>query len=223
MAGLSPTIAGLTAASVGRRGRARAWLVGAVVVAITSVLLIGWVVDVATNSSIHNKVQQQVERALSNGIQAAAAGAPLRYVGAERGSYYVPDIFRGQVMTLCVASAVSDDALRVEPGPECTTCQHEFSEYLARRHDRWGGRCRDGAVCGMARPRDLGHLTVPVTLPHYASPHKTVGFPVLLIAQASKSSRSSGSFTGELGNSPRFGGDLPLFSKAGALRLGRAP
>jgi hypothetical protein len=81
-------------------------------VAIVALVLAGWIADVTVNSSIHDKVQQRVERAISDGMQAAVAAAPLRYVGTEQGNYYVPDIFRSQAMTLCVASAAWDGALQ---------------------------------------------------------------------------------------------------------------
>jgi hypothetical protein len=108
MAELPLTFVEPTTAPVGRRGHTRGWVVGTV--AIVALVLAGWFADVAINSNIHDKVQQRVERAISDGMRAAVTEAPLRYVGTE--GYYVPDIFRSQSMTLCVAIAAWDDALQ---------------------------------------------------------------------------------------------------------------
>ena len=176
MAGPAPTLAELTTAPVGRRRRTRGWLLG--IVAIVALVLAGWIADVAINSSIRDKVQQRVERAISDGKQAAIVAAPLRYMGTEQGNYYIPDIFRSQSMTLCMASAAWDDALQelnedlsaplvsvsfpsIWPGPALD----EANVVVTVRYAGWLGR----------EASDI--FTVSVTLPHYTSPHKTPGFP----------------------------------------------
>jgi hypothetical protein len=147
-------------------------------VAIVALVLAGSIANAAINSSIHDKVEQRVERAISDGMQAALAAAPLRYVGPEQGDYYVPDIFRSQSMTLCVANAAWVDALQelnqdvgaplvsvslpsIWPGPALD----EANVVVTVRYAEWIGR---GAS-------DI--FTVSVSLPHYTSPHKAPGFP----------------------------------------------
>ncbi len=176
MAGPAPTLAELTTAPVGRRRRTRGWLLG--IVAIVALVLAGWIADVAINSSIRDKVQQRVERAVSEGMQAAVVAAPLRYMGTEDGNYYVPDIFRSQTMTLCVASAAWDDALQdlnqdssaplvsvslpsIWPGPALDVA----NVVVTVRYGEWLGR------------EAYDTFSVSVSLPHYTSPHKTPGFP----------------------------------------------
>jgi hypothetical protein len=173
MAGLPPTLAELTA-PVGRRGRTRGWLVGTV--AIVALVLAGWFADNAIDASTQGNVQQRVERAISDGMQRAVADAPLTYMGTE--GYYVPDIFRSQSMTLCVAVAAWDDALQelnddlsaplVSVGPpsiwpDATT--DGANVVVTVRYAGWLGR------------ETTDTFTVPVTLPHYSSPHKTAGYP----------------------------------------------
>lgn len=175
-AGLPPTLAELATAPVGQRRRTRGWLVGTG--AIVALVLAGWLADIRIDSSIHDKVQQRVERAISDGMQAAVAAAPLRYMGTAQGNYYVPDIFRSQTMTLCEASAVWDDALQelnqdlsaplvsvslpsIWPGPALDAA----NVLVTVRYAEWLGR----------EASDI--FTVSVPLPHYTNPHKTPGFP----------------------------------------------
>lgn len=176
MAGAPPTLAELTTTPIGRRGRTRGWLIG--IVAIAAFVLAGWIANVAINSSIHDQVQQRVERAISGGMQAAVAAAPLRQMGTGQGNYYVPDIFRSQTMTLCVASTAWEDALQtlnqdssaplvsvslpsIWPGPALD----EANVLVTVRYVEWLGREASDT------------FTVWVSLPRYTSPHKTSGFP----------------------------------------------
>ena len=89
----------------------------------------GWLdCRVAINSGIHDKVQQRVERAISDGMQAAVAEAPLRYMGTEQGNFYVPDIWRLgiRVPPSALNSPCRDSTrggrLRQAPGAEGSGC-----------------------------------------------------------------------------------------------------
>ena len=115
---------------------------------------------------------------MSDGMQAAVAEAPLRYMGTAQGKYYVPDIFRSQSMTMCVANAAWDVALQelnddlsaplvslslpsIWPGPG----MNGANVVVTVRYAGWLGR----------EASDI--FTVSVSLPHYTNPHKTPGFP----------------------------------------------
>jgi hypothetical protein len=145
-------------------------------VAIVALVLAGWIADVAIGSSTRDKVQLRVERAISDGMQAAVAEAPLRYVGTE--GYYVPDIFRSQSMTLCVAIAAWDDALQ--------ELNDDLSAPLVSlgAPNIWPDPMTDGAdvvvtvrYAGWLGRETSDTFTISVTLPHYKSPHKTPGYP----------------------------------------------
>ena len=167
----------LTTAPQERPVRSRGWLFGGGV-AIVALVLAGWFANEAVNTSIHDNVQQRVGRAVSEGMQVALSEAPLRYVGADQGNYYVPDIFRSQTMTLCVATAAWDDALQdLNQDQSRAACQLESPSI-------WPGPGMDAAdvVVTVRYTGWLGRgrsdiFTVPVTLPHYTTAHKTAGFP----------------------------------------------
>jgi hypothetical protein len=143
-----------------------------------ALVLAGWIADVANDSSIRDNVQQRVERAMSEGMQAAVAAAPLRYMGTAHGNYYVPDIFRSQTMTLCVASAAWDDALQ--------DLNQDSSAPLVSVSlpSIWPAATLDAAnvvvtvrYAGWLGRQASDTFSVSMSLPHYRSPHKTPGFP----------------------------------------------
>jgi hypothetical protein len=107
-------------------------------------------------------------------MQEAAAVAPLRH---ER-PYYVPDIFRSQVMTLCVANAVWDDALQELNQDQSAPLVSLSPPYISADPMTNGA---DVVVtvryAGWLGLKTSDTLIIPVTLPQYRSQHETPGFP----------------------------------------------
>jgi hypothetical protein len=149
-----------------------------VAVALVALVLVGWVTDVAVNSATRHNVQQRVAQAISNGMQEAFLVTPLTRTGTGPGSYYLPDIFRNNTMSMCVAQAAWDAALQELDQDQSAPlvglglptiwpagAADQVNVVVSVRYAGWLGR--EGSDT----------LGVTVTLPHYARWHKAAGFP----------------------------------------------